>query len=87
MFSETGLYSGVDATDWSWAPLWMDFDNDGLKDFLFQTEFRRGLNDMDYINFISNEEVQQKLRENKSGRTKYGADRKISANKDPQQIL
>jgi hypothetical protein len=32
MFSETGLYSGVYATDWSWAPLWMDFDNDGLKD-------------------------------------------------------
>ena len=22
----------VYATDWSWAPLWMDFDNDGLKD-------------------------------------------------------
>ena len=32
MFSETGLYSGIAATDWSWAPLWMDFDNDGLKD-------------------------------------------------------
>ncbi len=32
VFSEVGLYAGVAATDWSWAPLWMDFDNDGLKD-------------------------------------------------------
>ncbi len=24
-FSEIGLYAGVYATDWSWAPLWMDF--------------------------------------------------------------
>ena len=32
MFSEVALYSGVAATDWSWSPLWMDFDNDGLKD-------------------------------------------------------
>ena len=32
LFSEVGLYSGIAATDWSWAPLWMDFDNDGWKD-------------------------------------------------------
>ena len=31
-FSEIGLYAGVAATDWSWSPLWMDFDNDGNKD-------------------------------------------------------
>jgi hypothetical protein len=32
MFSEVGLYAGIFATDWSWAPLWMDIDNDGKKD-------------------------------------------------------
>ena len=62
MFSETGLYSGMYATDWSWAPLWMDFDNDGLKDLFISNGIPRRLNDIDYINFISNEEIQEKLR-------------------------
>jgi hypothetical protein len=65
MFSETGLYSNVYATDWSWAPLWMDFDNDGLKDLFISNGIPKRMNDMDYVNFISNEEIQKKLRENK----------------------
>ena len=65
LFSETGLYSGVYATDWSWAPLWMDFDNDGLKDLFISNGIPKRMNDMDYVNFISNGEIQQKLRENK----------------------
>ncbi|MGZ3897838.1 MAG: VCBS repeat-containing protein [Flavisolibacter sp.] len=65
LFSETGLYSGVYATDWSWAPLWMDFDNDGLKDLFISNGIPKRMNDMDYVNFISTEEIQQKLRENK----------------------
>ena len=65
MFSETGLYSGVYATDWSWAPLWMDFDNDGLKDLFISNGIPKRLNDMDYINFVSNEEIRQKINENK----------------------
>ena len=28
-FSEIATYSGIHATDWSWAPLFVDFDNDG----------------------------------------------------------
>ncbi|HEY2722761.1 MAG TPA: VCBS repeat-containing protein [Chitinophagaceae bacterium] len=65
MFSETGLYSGVYATDWSWAPLWMDFDNDGLKDLFISNGIPKRMNDMDYLNFISSAEVQEKLNENK----------------------
>ena len=64
MFSETGLYSGIYATDWSWAPLFMDFDNDGSKDLFISNGIPKRLNDMDYINFISNEEIQDKLRRN-----------------------
>ena len=67
LFSEVGLYSGIYATDWSWAPLWMDFDNDGLKDLFISNGIPKRLNDMDYVNFISNEEIQDKLGENKLG--------------------
>ena len=62
MFSEVGLYAGVAATDWSWGPLWMDFDNDGLKDLFISNGIPKRLNDIDYINFISNEEIQMKMR-------------------------
>jgi hypothetical protein len=64
-FSETGLYSGVAATDWSWAVLWMDFDNDGLKDLFISNGIPKRMNDIDYINYISDEEIQKKIRDNK----------------------
>ncbi|MGN6166540.1 MAG: VCBS repeat-containing protein, partial [Flavisolibacter sp.] len=64
-FGETGLYSNVYATDWSWAPLWMDFDNDGLKDLFISNGIPKRMNDMDYVNFISNEDIQEQLRANK----------------------
>jgi len=62
-FSEIGLYSGVAATDWSWSPLWVDFDNDGLKDLFISNGIPKRLNDIDYINFISNEELQRKIQD------------------------
>jgi hypothetical protein len=64
MFSEAGLYSGIAATDWSWAPLWVDFDNDGLKDLFISNGIPKRMNDIDYINFVSHTEVQQKIQQN-----------------------
>lgn len=61
MFSETGQYSGVYATDWSWAALWMDFDNDGSKDLFVSNGIPKRMNDIDYINFVSSDAIQQKL--------------------------
>ncbi len=69
MFSEVGLYSGVAATDWSWAPLWMDFDNDGLKDLFISNGIPKRMNDIDYISFVSDQEVQQKIQDNKISET------------------
>ena len=64
LFSEIGLYSGVAATDWSWSPLFFDFDNDGYKDLFISNGIPKRLNDIDYINFVSNGDVQQKIQEN-----------------------
>ncbi|NTS41797.1 VCBS repeat-containing protein [Flavisolibacter sp. BT320] len=61
VFSEGGLYAGVAATDWSWAPLWMDFDNDGAKDLFISNGIPKRLNDIDYVNHVSNEEVQRRI--------------------------
>lgn len=61
LFTETGQYSGVYATDWSWAALFMDFDNDGKKDLFVSNGIPKRMNDIDYINFISSDVIQQKL--------------------------
>ena len=62
LFSEVGQYAGINATDWSWAALWMDFDNNGRKDLFVSNGIPKRMNDIDYINFVSNEELQQKMR-------------------------
>jgi enediyne biosynthesis protein E4 len=67
LFSEIGQYSNVFATDWSWSPLWMDFDNDGLKDLFVTNGIPVRLNDIDFINFISNLEIQSKILNQKVG--------------------
>src|SRR5438552_5904460 len=48
-FSDIGFLAGIAATDWSWAPLFADFDNDGLKDLFVTTGIYRRPNDLDYI--------------------------------------
>lgn len=58
-FSEIGQFAGVDATDWSWSALFFDMDNDGWKDLFISNGIRRRLNDLDYLNFISGEQVQR----------------------------
>lgn len=65
-FSEIGLYAGVYATDWSWSPLWMDFDNDGRRDLFVSNGIPKRMNDIDYVSFVSNKQVQQDLHEGKT---------------------
>ncbi|MFT3746723.1 MAG: VCBS repeat-containing protein [Agriterribacter sp.] len=51
-FSETGQLSGISNTDWSWAPLVADYDNDGLKDIFVTNGFARDYTDMDFLKFM-----------------------------------
>lgn len=47
-FSDIAELAGVDATDWSWAVLLMDMDNDGWKDIFISNGMRRNVNDKDF---------------------------------------
>ncbi len=60
-FSETSLQSGVSATDWSWSPLFCDFDNDGKKDLFISSGIVKRPVDLDYIKFISDLERKKGL--------------------------
>ena len=67
LFSEIGLYAGIAATDWSWGALFTDFNNDGSKDLFISNGIPKRLNDIDYVNYISNDEIQGKIREGQLG--------------------
>lgn len=60
-FSEIGYLAGVSATDWSWAALFADLDNDGRKDLFITNGIYRRPNDMDYISYVGNDAVQASL--------------------------
>ena len=51
-FSDIGYLAGVFATDWSWATLFADLDNDGRKDVFVTNGIFRRPNDLDYINYL-----------------------------------
>ncbi len=52
-FSETSLISEMSATDWSWCPLFADFDNDGNKDLFITSGIVKRPVDLDYVRFVS----------------------------------
>ncbi len=62
-FSDIAPLAGVHATDWSWAALLADPDNDGRRDLYVTNGIFRRPNDLDFINFISDEAVQADLEE------------------------
>ena len=61
MFQETALLSGVAATDWSWSALFGDYNQDGEQDLYISNGIPKRPNDLDYINYISNENIKQKI--------------------------
>ena len=51
-FSEIANHAGVAETEWSWAPLIADLDNDGWKDIYVTNGLKRDITDWDYKVFI-----------------------------------
>lgn len=54
-FSEIGQLAGVSNTDWSWSPLFFDFENDGDKDLFIANGYLRDHTDMDFLAFTADE--------------------------------
>jgi len=60
-FMETALMSGVAATDWSWSALFADFDQDGYQDLFVSNGIPKRPNDLDFVKFVSNEQISNKI--------------------------
>jgi len=53
LFSEVGQLAGVSNTDWSWAPLFADFDNDGWKDLFISNGILKDITNLDFVKYTS----------------------------------
>jgi len=51
VFSDVAFLSGIAETDWSWAPVVTDFDNDGNRDIIITNGFPKDVTDHDFIVF------------------------------------
>ena len=66
-FSEIGQLAGVANTDWSWAPLVADFDNDGWKDLFVTNGYWRNYLDMDFMNYAAHEKIRSEKNNENQG--------------------
>ena len=60
-FAEISRIAGVDGSEWSWAALFFDMDNDGLKDLYISNGIHKDLLDRDYLTFMANDEKVRQL--------------------------
>ena len=64
-FSEIAQLAGISSTDWSWAPLFADFDNDGWKDLFVTNGLKRDFRNNDFRKYkLKRIEEAQKKGEN-----------------------
>ncbi|HEY5690681.1 MAG TPA: VCBS repeat-containing protein [Cyclobacteriaceae bacterium] len=69
IFSEVSFQSGIAATEWSWGILAADFDMDGFRDLYITNGILGATNDMDYINYISQNHIQSIISRNSTDQT------------------
>jgi len=65
-FMEIGSMANVAATDWSWAPLLADYDNDGIKDIFISNGIVHRPNDLDYVKFASDDSLRYAMETSKT---------------------
>jgi len=56
-FNEVGFLAQLSQTDWSWAPLMVDFDADGDKDVFVTNGYGADITNLDFINYTQQNNV------------------------------
>jgi len=59
-FENISRLTGTSSTDWSWGPLFADFDNDGYKDLYITNGTRHEVNNNDYFHSLENGKLETK---------------------------
>lgn len=57
VFSDISFMSGISQTDWSWAPVVIDFDNDSYRDIIITNGFPKDVSDHDFISYRKDSKV------------------------------
>ncbi len=52
-FSEIGAFLNLEDTDWSWAPILFDYDNDSQCDLFITNGYGKNITDLDFVNYNS----------------------------------
>lgn len=64
-FSEIGQLAGISNTDWSWAALFADLDNDGWKDLFITNGEVRDYTDGDFAKYYADEQMKEQMGQGK----------------------
>lgn len=60
-FSEIGQLAGISNTDWSWSPLFADFDNDGYKDVFITNGYLRDYTNKDFLRYWGDYKIKKAM--------------------------
>lgn len=80
-FSEIGQLAGISNTDWSWAGLFADLDNDGWKDLFVTNGYLRDFTDLDFLKYtVANVQMEEAKKGNFNFKT-FDLVKKMPSNK------
>ena len=62
-FTEIGQFAGPYGTNWSWSPLFCDFDHDGFKDLFITNGYGKNVTNMDILDMSVEETIKRRAGE------------------------